>query len=298
MSKCKPVYVLVVLVLVASLFCLSYIFVKLSTNNNSLNFKEASIAIVEVNGMITDSNEVIKQLHYARDENNIKAVVLRVDTPGGVVGPTQEIYEEITKLKKVKPVVVSMGSVAASGGYYIAAPANIIFANPGTITGSIGVLMKLANLQTLLDKVGVKSFVLKSGEFKDTGSPVRPITSQDKIILQGIIESMYKQFVVAVSEGRNIPIKKVQELADGRIFTGEQAKQLKLVDKLGNLQDAIDEAAKMTGIKHKPKIVYPPQTKKSFIDIFLKGFTESLFNTIKIETNGDERFEYSMKTGR
>ncbi|RQW90245.1 MAG: signal peptide peptidase SppA [Geobacter sp.] len=298
MSKYKFVYVVIVLVSVASLFCLSYIFVKLFTNNNSLNFKQSSIAIVEVLGMITDSGEIIEQLHYARDENNIKAVVLRLDTPGGVVGPTQEIYEEITKLKKVKPVVVSMGSVAASGGYYIAAPANIIFANPGTITGSIGVLMKLANFQTLLDKVGVKSFVLKSGEFKDTGSPVRPITLQDKKILQGIIESMYKQFVLAVSDGRNLPIKKVQELADGRIFTGEQAKQLKLVDKLGNLQDAIDEAAKITGIKHKPKIVYPPKTKKSYIDIFLKGFTESLFNTIKTETNGNERFEYSIKTGR
>ena len=298
MSKYKPIYVLIVLVSVASLFCLSLYFVNLFTNNKSINFKEASIALIEVKGMITDSDEIIKQLHYAKEKNNIKAVILRVDTPGGVVGPTQEIYEEITKLKKIKPIVVSMGSVAASGGYYISAPANIIFANPGTITGSIGVLMKLANFQTLLDKVGVKSFVIKSGEFKDTGSPVRPITSQDKKLLQGIIESMYEQFVFAVSDGRNISIRKVRELADGRIFTGEQAKQLKLVDKLGNLQDAIDEAAKMTGIKHKPKIVYPPQTRKSYVDIFFEGFTESLVNTIKTESNGDVRFEYSMKTGR
>jgi len=298
MSKYKPIYVLIVLVSVASLFCLSLFFANLFTNNNSLNFSEASIALVEVKGMITDSGEIIKQLHYAKDENSIKAVVLRVDTPGGVVGPTQEIHEEITKIKKIKPVIVSMGSVAASGGYYIAAPANIIFANPGTITGSIGVLMKLADFQSLLDKVGVKSTVIKSGEFKDTGSPVRPITLQDKKLLQGIVESMYEQFVFAVSDGRKIPIRKVRELADGRIFTGEQAKKLKLVDKLGNLQDAIDEAAKMTGIKHKPKIVYPPQTKKSYIDILLKGVTESLVKTIKTESDGDERFEYSMKTGR
>ena len=297
MSQHKPILVFVAFS-VSSVYYFSYLslLIKFLTNNNSYSFKENSIALVEVKGMIIDSDEIIKQLHYAKDENNVKAVVLRIDTPGGVVGPTQEIYEEIKKLKKIKPIVVSMGSVAASGGYYIAAPANIIFANPGTITGSIGVLMKLANFQTLLDKVGIKSLVLKSGEFKDTGSPVRPITAGDKKILQGIIQSMYEQFVFAVADGRNIPIMKVRELADGRIFTGEQAKNLKLVDKLGNLQDAIDEAAKITGIKNKPKIVYPPQTRKSFIDIFMKGFSESLVKNIKTDSGGDDSFEYSIKT--
>jgi protease IV len=298
MSNNKTILIIIALLSVVFLFILSLILTKLLTDNNSYSFRHDTIALIEVKGMIIDSDEIIKQLHYAKDENSVKAVVLRIDTPGGVVGPTQEIYEEIKKLKKIKPIIVSMGSVAASGGYYIAAPANVIFANPGTITGSIGVLMKLANFQTLLDKVGIKSLVLKSGEFKDTGSPVRPITAGDKKILQGIIQSMYEQFVFAVADGRNIPIMKVRELADGRIFTGEQAKKLKLVDKLGNLQDAIDEAAKITGIKYKPKIVYPPKTRKSLIDIFLEGFSESLVRNIRNESAGDDSFEYSLKTGK
>ncbi len=297
MLTSKPIYVITILLSVVLLFCSSIFIVNIFTTNNSTFFDEDSIAIVEVKGMIIDSGDTIKQLHYAKDENSIKAVVLRIDTPGGVVGPTQEIYEEIIKLKKIKPIVVSMGSVAASGGYYIAAPATIIYANPGTITGSIGVLMKIANFQKLLDMVGINSMVLKSGEYKDTGSPFRPLTKADKKILQGIIGSMYGQFVIAVAEGRNIPIKKVREIADGRIFTGEQAKELKLVDKLGNLQDAIDEAAKIVGIKHKPKIVYPPQPDKSFISFFMEGFSESLVKSIKTKSAGEERFEYSMKTG-
>lgn len=295
MSKLNVILIITALMSVVVLFLVSLFFIRLLTNNRNISFSDNSIAIVEVKGMIVDSDEIIKQIHYAKDENRVKAVVLRIDTPGGVVGPTQEIYEEIIKLKKIKPVIVSMGSVAASGGYYIAAPANIIFANPGTITGSIGVLMKLANFQSLLDKVGIKSLVLKSGEFKDTGSPVRPITAGDKKILQGIIQSMYEQFVSAVADGRKIPIVNVREIANGRIFTGEQAKKMKLVDKLGNLQDAIDEAAKITGIKNKPKIVYPPKSRKSFIDVFMEGFSESLVKNIKTQSSVDDSFEYSMK---
>jgi protease IV len=298
MSKQKLLVVFISLVSVVILFIVSVFIIKLLTNFSSNSFNENAIAIVEVKGMILDSNEIIKQLQYAKDDKSIKAVVLRIDTPGGVVGPTQEIYEEIQKLKKSKPIIASMGSVAASGGYYIAAPTNIIFANPGTITGSIGVLMKLANFQKLLDKIGIKSTVLKSGEFKDAGSPVRPITARDKKILDGIIQSMYEQFVSAVADGRNIPIVKVREIADGRIFTGEQAKQLKLVDKLGNLQDAIDEAAKMTGIINKPKIVFPPKTRKSILDIFLEGVSESFVKSIKIESGVEDSFEYSINTGR
>jgi protease IV len=282
----KSIYLVSIVLVVIILFGLSLTFAHVYMNQDNFLINDESIAIIEVKGMIIDSDEIIKQLHYTKEENSVKAIVLRIDTPGGVVGPTQEIYEEITKLRKIKPVIVSMGSVAASGGYYIAAPANIIFANPGTITGSIGVLMKLANFQSLLDKVGIKSLVLKSGEFKDTGSPVRPITAGDKKILQSIIQSMYEQFVFAVADGRKIPISNVRKIADGRIFTGEQAIKLKLVDKLGNLQDAIDEAAKITGIRNKPKIVYPPKTRKSFIDIFMEGFSESVVKNFKTESSG------------
>jgi len=298
MALSRPIHLLTGVIAVLLLFILSLSLVYVFSKDKGSVFNKDSIALVEVNGMIIDSGEIIQQLEYVKDNKNIKAVVLRIDSPGGVVGPTQEIHNEIIKLKKIKPVIVSMGSVAASGGYYIAAPANIIFANPGTITGSIGVLMKLANFQTLFDKVGIKSTVLKSGEFKDTGSPVRPLTTQDQKILQGIIESMYGQFISAVADGRKIPLGKVREFADGRIFTGEQAKQIKLVDKLGNLQDAIDEAASITGIKHKPKIIYPPRPKKSFIDLFVTGLSRSFVNTIKSESEIAERFEYSMKAGQ
>lgn len=294
MPKYKSVYIVSVIISVVTLFCISVFMVKLITGKKYYLFKQSSIAVVEVSGMIIDSTEIIKQLHYVKDNNSIKAVVLRIDSPGGVVGPTQEIYEEIIKLKKSKPIVASMGSVAASGGYYISAPTNTIFANPGTITGSIGVVMKLANFQTLLDKIGIRSFVLKSGEFKDTGSPVRPITAREKKVMQGIIDNMHNQFVLAVASGRNIPIARVRELADGRIFTGEQAKQIKLVDKLGNLQDAIDEAAKISGVKEKPRVVYPPKTRKSIFDSFIEGVSESFTKNITIKSNAIERFEYSQ----
>ncbi len=293
MSTKKITYLFVSVLGLLILFIVSFISVKLVSKENSALLSDDSIAIVNIKEMIINSDEIIKQLHYSKDQRCVKAVVLRIDSPGGIVGPTQEIYEEIKKLKKIKPVVVSMGSVAASGGYYIAAPATVIYANPGTITGSIGVLMKLANVQVLLNKIGVHSSVLKSGEYKDTGSPVRPITTGDKKILQGIIDSMFNQFVTAVAEGRKLPIAKVREIADGRIFTGEQALHLKLIDKLGNLQDAIEEAAKLARINGKPKIIYPPQTKKSFMNFFMEGFSESLVHSIKNEYSTTDRFEYS-----
>jgi protease-4 len=292
--KYKKVYVVSVILSIVTLFCISLIIVKLITGKDYYLFKQGSIAVVDVSGMIIESNEIIKQLHYAKDNDSIKAVVLRIDSPGGVVGPTQEIYAELIKLQKIKPIVVSMGSVAASGGYYISAPANIIFANPGTITGSIGVLMKLANFQILLDKIGIKSFVLKSGEFKDSGSPVRPITSREKKVMQGIIDNMHNQFVLAVANGRKIPIARVREFADGRIFTGEQAKQLRLVDKLGNLQDAIDEAAKISGLNQKPRIIYPPKTRKSILDLFIEGVSESFMKGTTTQSGAIERFEYAI----
>ena len=192
--------------------------------------------------------------------------MLRIDSPGGVVGPTQEIYEEVGKLAAAKKVVVSMGSVAASGGYYIATPAYRIFANPGTVTGSIGVLMKLSNIEGLLGKIGLKSYVLKSGRFKDTGSPVRTMTMVDKAVLQGVIDNMHGQFVRAVAKGRKIPEAEVARIADGRIFSGEQALRLKLVDSMGNLQDAVAEAGKLAGIKGEPEVLYPPEKKKLLTD--------------------------------
>ncbi len=273
------------------LFIFSVFIARVILGNKSGLMVGEGIGVVEVKGLILDSKETIKQLHDFEKDQDIKAVVLRVDSPGGVVGPSQEIYEEVKKLTARKRVVVSMGSVAASGGYYIAAPANRIFANPGTVTGSIGVLMKLSNIEGLLGKIGLKSSVLKSGKFKDAGSPVRPLTREDRVILQGVIDSMHGQFIRAVAEGRKIPLAEVARLADGRIFSGEQAFQLKLVDKLGDLQDAVAEAGRMAGIRGEPQVIYPPEKKRLFMDMLMEEAADRLVSAVRQETGFNARYE-------
>lgn len=222
------------------------------------------VAIIAVEGMIVSAGKTIERLHAAADDASVKAVVLRIDSPGGGVGPSQEIHDEVVKLVQSKPVVVSMGSLCASGGYYIAAPASRIFANPGTITGSIGVIMEFTNIQDLLDKIGLKNRVVKSGKHKDIGSPVRPMSAEDEAILQGLIDDVHSQFVEAVAAGRKLEVATVKPLADGRIFTGRQAQTSGLVDELGNLESAIAAAAELGGIAGKPKLIYPLPDKKGF----------------------------------
>ncbi len=243
------------------------------------------VGLVEVRGMIADSRETIRQLHYCMKKDNIKAVVLRIDSPGGVVGPSQEIYEEVKKLTAKKKVVVSMGSLAASGGYYIAAPASVIYANPGTITASIGVLIKFSNIEGLLGKIGIKSATLKTGTFKDAGSPERELSPEDRAMFQALIDNTHEQFIRAVAEGRKIPVDEVRKFADGRVLSGEQAKGLKLVDKLGNLQDAIEEAGRLGGIKGDPQLILPPKKKVSFLEILSEG-AEEKFNGVLNRTGG------------
>jgi protease-4 len=234
------------------------------------------VGLVEVKGMIIDGQDIIRQLREMKKDKRVKAVVLRVDSPGGVVGPSQEIYAAVKSLAKVKKVVVSMGSVAASGGYYLSAPATEIYANPGTITGSIGVLMKFSNIEGLMDKVGLKAFTIKAGKFKDVGSPVHPMTAEERAMLQGVIDSTHGQFIRAVAEGRKLPEAQVRAIADGRIFSGEQALALKLVDKLGTLQDAVDEAGRLGGIQGEPELIKPPKKKKQMMDLLVESAAEHL----------------------
>lgn len=228
------------------------------------------VGVVEVLGMITDSRAVTKQIDDFRDDTSVRAVVLRIDSPGGGVAPSQEICEEVGKLARSKPVVVSMGSVAASGGYYIAAPATRIFASPGTITGSIGVIMEFANIEELLGKIGLRSEVVKSGPHKDIGSLTRPMTASDRVILQGMIDDVYDQFVHQVATSRKLPLDDVKALADGRIFSGRQALAEGLVDELGNFQDAVAAAGRLAGIEGKPRLVYPPQKGESLLDYLVE----------------------------
>ena len=258
--------------------------------SESLTWGEG-IGLVEVEGMIADSRETVRQLHEMGKDDRVKAVVLRVDSPGGVVGPSQEIYAEVKKLAVKKKVVVSMGSLAASGGYYIAAPASMIMANPGTITGSIGVLMKIPNVEGLMGKVGLKAFTLKTGEFKDSGSPTRPMTKQDKAMLQSVIDSAYKQFVKAVADGRRLPVEEVRKLADGRIFTGEQALALKLVDRIGTLQDAIGEAGKLGGVKGEPRLIRASGKGNDWLDMLMEGAASRFLELANKERGLSLRYE-------
>ena len=234
------------------------------------------VGLVEIKGVIVDGQDTVRQLRVLKKDKRVKAVVLRVDSPGGVVGPSQEISAEVGGLAKVKKVVVSMGSVAASGGYYVSAPASLIFANPGTITGSIGVLMKFSNIEGLMGKVGMKAFTLKTGKFKDAGSPVRAMTADERQMLQGVIDSTHGQFIRAVAEGRRLPVEEVRLIADGRIFSGEQALALKLVDRIGTLQDAIEEAGRLGGIEGEPAVIRPPKKKTPVFDLLVETTAEQL----------------------
>jgi protease IV len=241
------------------------------------------IAVVPVEGVINDdlAKEVNRHLKTYGNDARVKAIILRIDSPGGGVSASQEIYAEVKRIKdeKKKKVIVSMASVAASGGYYIACPADKIFANPGTITGSIGVIAEWFNFKDLAAWAKVKPVVFKSGEFKDTGSPTRDLTDREKKYFQGMIDELYLQFVTAVTNGRKgrgveeggLTEESIKKLADGRVYTGEGAKKYGLIDEIGNYEDAVKDAAKQVGIKGEPQIVTPPKPREGFslLDLLL-----------------------------
>lgn len=236
------------------------ILVFVGTRRSDLKFGE-KIGIVEVSGAITDSRETLEILKRFREDDSIRAIVLRVNSPGGAVGPSQEIYREIRKTVQVKKVVASLGAVAASGGYYIAAAADGVVASPGTLTGSIGVIMGYTNVRRLLDKIGLSPVVIKSGKFKDIGSPVREMTPEERRILEDFADQVHSQFIRAVAEGRSLRVDKVRGIADGRIFSGQKARDLGLVDRMGNLDDAVTWAAQLAGIEGRIETVREPREK-------------------------------------
>jgi protease-4 len=240
----------------------------------------AKVGVIEINGVITSATDILEDLRDFREDSAIKAIVLRIDSPGGSVAPSQEIHDAVKKTVELKPVVVSMGSVAASGGYYIAVAGQQIVANPGTMTGSIGVIMEFANYEELLKKIGWQNIVVKSGRFKDIGSPNRPMSDADRQILQVMIDDVQAQFVNAVVQGRNLSLEKVQKVADGRIMTGRQAFEAGLVDKLGGLETAIELAAELAGVDD-PKVVYPLEPPRKLIDYLMQGTADHLFKIMQ-----------------
>lgn len=251
------------------------------------------IGVIPIEGPIADSRPVIAQLVKFGKDDTIRAIILRIDSPGGGVGPSQEIYREVMKTRRTKKVIVSMGSLAASGGYYIAAAADKIVANPGTITGSIGVIMEFVRLEELLKKLGISLEVMKSGEFKDIGSPHREMTEREKELIQRLLSDIQGQFVRAVAQGRKLSIKKVEEIADGRIFSGARAKELGLVDRLGNFRDAVELARKMTGIQGEVKLVYPEKPRLRLRDFLFQSTVEVLQRVI--QARPPTRIEYRWR---
>lgn len=246
------------------------------SSNISLGHK---IGVIPIEGPIMDSQPIVSQLVSYKKNSRIKAIILRINSPGGGVGPSQEIYREVRKTIKTKKVIASMGAVAASGGYYIASAADKIVASPGTITGSIGVIMEFIQLEELLKKIGISLEVLKSGEFKDIGSPHRKLSERDKEMIEGLLSDVQGQFVNAVAEGRNLSVEKVEKIADGRVFSGARAKELGLVDKLGNFQDAVDLAKEVTGIEGDVALVYPKRARSRIWDLFLRDAAEAFYES-------------------
>lgn len=240
-------------------------------------FSGDGVGVLQIEGAIDDPRSVIAELRRLREMPWVKAIVVRVDSPGGAVAPTQEIFAEIQRSKKKKPFIASMGSIAASGGYYIAAACDKIVANPGTLTGSIGVIMQLSNVEELMKKIGVKGYNVKSGANKDIGSPFQPLSAEGKEILQSLVDNVHSQFVAAVAQGRGLNEEVVRKLADGRIYSGAQAKERGLVDQLGTLEDAIELAARRGGIAGEPAVYYSrPEQERWWERIFMGVFGRRL----------------------
>ena len=227
------------------------------------------IQVVEVDGELVESRSILDQLKRYEDSNSVKAILMNIDSPGGGVAVSQEISEEIKRLreKKDKIVVAYLSSTGASGAYYVACAANKIVANPGTIVGSIGVIAEWVNYADLLEWAKLKEIVFKTGEFKDTGSATRALTENERKYFQGLIDDMYVQFVEAVASGRKLDLQEVRSLADGRVFTGRDAKERKLIDEIGNFQDAVDLTAKLAGISGKPRLIRVNRRRVTLMDV-------------------------------
>jgi protease-4 len=232
----------------------------------------ARVAIVELEGVIVDVDDIVRDLKSYRENPGVKAVVMRINSPGGVVAPTQELHDAVLRLRQAgKPVVASLGAVAASGGYYVAVACDQVFANPGTLTGSIGVIMQLANFEQLMKKVGVDYMVVKAGQFKDIGNPGRPMTPDERRVMQALLDDVHAQFIGAVAAGRKLPREEVQRFADGRVFSGVQARELKMVDTLGGLEEAILAAGKLAGLPSPPAVIQP-RRRFSIMDLLRSQF--------------------------
>jgi protease IV len=272
------------------------VFVTFSDDDRSEFGFSDRVQVVDIEGELVESQSIIQQLKRYEDSNTVRAILLNIDSPGGGVAVSQEIYAEIKRLreKKGKTIVAYFSSTGASGAYYVACAANRIIANPGTVVGSIGVIAEWFNYEDLMAWAKLKSVIFKTGEFKDTGSPTRALTDHERAYFQGLIDDMYVQFVEAVASGRNLELQQVRSIADGRVFTGRDARERKLIDEIGNFQDAVDLTAKLGGISGKPRLIRLNRPRVTLLDVLttdLSRFVPFSAQTLKSRI----RFQYVWK---
>ncbi|HEX7118577.1 MAG TPA: signal peptide peptidase SppA [Longimicrobiales bacterium] len=253
------------------------------------------IAVLKVDGVIADDTEYLEQLRRFRRDPSVKGLLVSINSPGGVVGPSQSLYRELRRFREAgRPVVAAIGAVGASGGYYIALAADSIFALPGSITGSIGVIMEFPEVSGLLEKVGVGMQVVKSSDHKDAGSMFRPLSPEDRQVLSALVTDVYDQFVDVVARERDLSVEEVRRLADGRVFSGRQALRSGLVDRIGNLHDALSAVGRMAGLGEDPLVVRPPEEEFTLLDVFLgRGATSSLAKLVRpLDQTGGPRLKF------
>lgn len=282
---------LILIIFIAGLCLLMKLFIGSVSSSSGIAFTN-KVGVIPIVGAIEDSTDLLKQITTFAKDKSIKAIILRIDSPGGGVGASQEIYREIIRTREAKKVVVSMGGIAASGGYYIAAAADKIVANPGTITGSIGVIMQYYQYKELAEKIGFKQEVIKSGEFKDIGNPHRELTEKEREILDSVITDIQTQFVDAVASGRALPPENVRGIADGRIFTGAMAKEWGFVDQLGNFEDSVNLAKELAGIDGDVNLVYPEKKRLRLLDILLGEAAESISRVLNNYTGSSIEYRW------
>lgn len=268
---------------VLAMFSLVYVALHAGKSDGLSAFGD-KIAVVDLDGVIINPNPTVQQLKKFADDDSIKAIVLHVNSPGGGVAASEEIYREVKRIRdeKKKRIVASIETVGASGAYYVSSATNKIYADKGSVVGSIGVIAEWVNYGDLLQWAKLKSVILKTGEFKDTGTPTRDLTPAEKAYLQGLIDNMFHQFIQAVADGRAMKFDDVKAIADGRVWTGEQALSLKLIDQLGDFQSAIEDTAKSVNIKGEPTIVRPEKDRKSLLDLMFGDVSEYLPTKEKI----------------
>jgi protease-4 len=270
-----------------AVFALVYFTVRTQQKDSFSGFGD-KIAVVDLEGVIMSPKDTVEQLRKFGDDSSIKAIIIHVNSPGGGAAASEEIYREVLRIRDVKKkrIVASIETVGASGAYYVSSATNKIFADQASIVGSIGVIAEWYNYEELLKWAKLQAIVLKAGEFKDTGSPVRPMTPAERAYMQGLIDNMHGQFIHSVAEGRHMKDADILPLADGKVWTGEQAMPLKLIDQIGDFRAAIADTAKSVGIKGEPTLVHPEKDRKSVLDLLFGDVSEYLPDPAKLmQTN-------------